>query len=63
MRRAMDLTQYVRSGRRVRPCAVYVTGKILLEGDPKDLPNEHGKKTLEDLFVTVAREPLTLGLG
>jgi len=38
-------------------------GKILLEGDPKSLPNEHGKKTLEDLFVTVAREPLTLGLG
>ncbi len=38
-------------------------GRILLEGDPKSLPNEHGKKTLEDLFVTVAREPLTLGLG
>ena len=38
-------------------------GRILLEGDPKSLPNEHGKRTLEDLFVTVAREPLTLGLG
>jgi ABC-2 type transport system ATP-binding protein len=38
-------------------------GRILLEGNPKALPNEHGKKTLEDLFVTVAREPLTLGLG
>ena len=36
-------------------------GRILLEGDPKTLPAEHGKKTLEDLFVTVAREPLTLG--
>ena len=35
-------------------------GKILLEGDPKTLPREHGKATLEDLFVTVAREPLTL---
>jgi ABC-2 type transport system ATP-binding protein len=35
-------------------------GKILLEGDPKTLPAEHGKETLEDLFVTVAREPLTL---
>ena len=35
-------------------------GKILLEGDPKRLPAEHGKATLEDLFVTVAREPLTL---
>jgi ABC-2 type transport system ATP-binding protein len=35
-------------------------GKILLEGDPKTLPQEHGKKTLEELFITVAREPLTL---
>jgi len=35
-------------------------GKILLEGDPKTLPQEHGKDTLEDLFITVAREPLTL---
>jgi ABC-2 type transport system ATP-binding protein len=35
-------------------------GKILLEGDPKTLPSEHGKKTLEELFITVAREPLTL---
>jgi ABC-2 type transport system ATP-binding protein len=38
-------------------------GKILLEGDPKTLPREHGKETLEDLFITVAREPLTLGIG
>ena len=35
-------------------------GKILLEGDPKALPGEHGKATLEELFITVAREPLTL---
>ena len=35
-------------------------GKILLEGDPKLLPAAHGKSTLEDLFVAVAREPLTL---
>lgn len=35
-------------------------GKILLSGDPRTLPREHGKKTLEDLFITVAREPLTL---
>ncbi len=35
-------------------------GKVLLEGDPKTLPAEHGKKTLEELFITVAREPLTL---
>ena len=38
-------------------------GKILLEGDPKRLPAEHGKKTLEELFITVAREPLTLEIG
>jgi ABC-2 type transport system ATP-binding protein len=37
-------------------------GKILLEGDPKTLPGEYGKATLEDLFITVAREPLTLNL-
>ena len=36
-------------------------GKILLEGDPKTLPGEHGKGSLEDLFITVAREPLALG--
>jgi ABC-2 type transport system ATP-binding protein len=35
-------------------------GKILLEGDPRELPREHGKATLEELFITVAREPLTL---
>ncbi|MCX5679825.1 MAG: ABC transporter ATP-binding protein, partial [Candidatus Omnitrophica bacterium] len=38
-------------------------GKILLEGDPKAWPAEHGKRTLEELFITVAREPLTLGPG
>ena len=38
-------------------------GKILLEGDPKTLPSEHGKKTLEELFITVAREPLTLEIS
>lgn len=35
-------------------------GKILLEGDPKTLPRDQGKETLEELFITVAREPLTL---
>jgi ABC-2 type transport system ATP-binding protein len=35
-------------------------GKILLEGDPRTLPATHGHATLEDLFVAVAREPLTL---
>jgi ABC-2 type transport system ATP-binding protein len=38
-------------------------GKILLEGDPKALPAVHGKATLEELFITVAREPLTLSNG
>ncbi len=36
-------------------------GKILLEGDPRRLPSEHGIETLEELFIAVAREPLTLG--
>ena len=35
-------------------------GRILLDGDPRSLPSEHGKDTLEELFITVAREPLTL---
>lgn len=35
-------------------------GRILLEGNPRSLPGEHGRETLEDLFVAVAREPLTL---
>jgi len=35
-------------------------GKILLSGDPKTLPGEHGKKDLDELFITVAREPLRL---
>ncbi len=38
-------------------------GKILLEGDPKTLPREHGRETLEELFIAVAREPLALGEG
>ena len=31
-------------------------GKILLEGDPKTLPRAHGKETLEELFIAMARE-------
>ena len=37
-------------------------GKILLEGNPKTLPREHGKASLEELFIAVAREPLSLGM-
>lgn len=36
-------------------------GRILLEGDPKTLPHEHGAANLEDLFVNVAREQLHAG--
>jgi len=32
-------------------------GKVLLEGNPRMLPHEHGSATLEDLFIRVAREP------
>jgi len=35
-------------------------GKVLLEGDPGTLPQEHGKETLEELFIAVAREPVAL---
>jgi ABC-2 type transport system ATP-binding protein len=34
-------------------------GKILLSGNPKTLPSEYGKKDLEELFITIAREPLS----
>lgn len=33
-------------------------GKILLEGDPRALPHAHGARTLEELFIQLAREPL-----
>jgi ABC-2 type transport system ATP-binding protein len=36
-------------------------GKILMEGNPRTLPKEHGKSSLEELFITIAREPLSLG--
>ncbi len=35
-------------------------GKVLLTGDPRRLPAEYGKKDLEELFIAVAREPLSL---
>jgi ABC-2 type transport system ATP-binding protein len=38
-------------------------GKILLEGDPKRLPKEHGVATLEELFIHFAREPLATSAG
>ena len=33
-------------------------GALLLEGDPKHLPGEHGVRNLEELFIRLAREPL-----
>jgi ABC-2 type transport system ATP-binding protein len=36
-------------------------GKILLAGDPKGLPREHGARSLEELFIRLAREPLVTG--
>jgi ABC-2 type transport system ATP-binding protein len=38
-------------------------GRVLLEGDPRTLPAAHGRATLEELFIAVAREPLTLEVG
>ena len=36
-------------------------GKVVLEGDPKTLPEQHGAASLEDLFVSVAKETLDKG--
>jgi ABC-type multidrug transport system, ATPase component len=33
-------------------------GRIVLEGNPTELPLEHGANNLEDLFIRVAKEPL-----
>jgi ABC-2 type transport system ATP-binding protein len=33
-------------------------GRILLSGDPRALPREHGVPNLEELFIQLAREPL-----
>jgi ABC-2 type transport system ATP-binding protein len=35
-------------------------GKILLSGNPRTLAADYGKKDLEELFITIAREPLSL---
>ncbi|KJS03763.1 MAG: ABC transporter ATP-binding protein [Desulfobulbaceae bacterium BRH_c16a] len=35
-------------------------GRILLAGDPKTLPGQNGKNDLEELFIAVAREPLSI---
>lgn len=33
-------------------------GKLLLQGDPKTLPQEYGKENLEELFISIAHEKL-----
>ncbi len=38
-------------------------GKVLLEGNPRALPGDHGSANLEELFIRVAREPLSHGVG
>jgi ABC-type multidrug transport system ATPase subunit len=38
-------------------------GRILLEGHPRSLPAQHGKASLEELFIAVAREPLAAAAG
>lgn len=35
-------------------------GRILLEGDPRALPGQHGEDSLENLFIRLAREPLAV---
>jgi len=35
-------------------------GRILLRGDPRTLPGEHGRNNLEELFIAIAREPLVI---
>jgi ABC-2 type transport system ATP-binding protein len=37
-------------------------GEIILQGDPRTLPAQYGRQTLEELFISVAREPLELGM-
>jgi len=34
-------------------------GKIILEGNPRELPKKYKKKNMEELFVAIAKEPLS----
>jgi ABC-2 type transport system ATP-binding protein len=38
-------------------------GRVLLEGDPRRLPAEHGAATLDELFIRLTREPLGLHIA
>ncbi len=35
-------------------------GRLLLTGDPRTLPGEHGKNNLEELFISIARVSLSV---
>jgi ABC-2 type transport system ATP-binding protein len=35
-------------------------GRVLLSGNPKTLPSQNGKNDLEELFIAVVREPLSI---
>jgi ABC-2 type transport system ATP-binding protein len=35
-------------------------GKLLLQGNPKTLPQEYGKENLEELFISIAHEKLVV---
>ena len=57
----MDLAQLANEVEAVCDRVLFLSrGKVLLEGNPRTLPHEHGSAaTLEDLFIrAVAREPL-----
>jgi ABC-2 type transport system ATP-binding protein len=38
-------------------------GRVLLEGDPRTLPDQHGAASLEELFIRMAREPPAATVG
>ena len=61
LRGLVDEPQHVRGPGGLRPGAVPVARQIVLEGDPKTLPAEHGAASLDDLFVNVAQEALQAG--
>jgi ABC-2 type transport system ATP-binding protein len=42
---------------------ILVGGRILLEGNPRTLPAEHGFANLEELFISVARESSSVMIG
>jgi ABC-2 type transport system ATP-binding protein len=35
-------------------------GRVLLSGNPRTLASQNGKNDLEELFIALAREPLSI---